>query len=363
MALASDTSAGICQDVAVVILNWNGRAFLQKFLPSVLAYSDGAQVIVADNASTDDSVAFLDREFPQVQLVQNGNNLGFCEGYNQALATVQATSLGRFRYYVLLNSDVEVTAGWLRPQRELLERNPRIAACQPKICQYEENPKRRQAFEYAGAGGGYLDRLGYPFCRGRLFDTLEPDAHQYDDARPVAWATGACMLVRARVWHELGGLEPAFFAHMEEIDLCWRLWNAGFEVWYYGGAMVYHVGGGTLHKSNPRKTYLNFRNGLALVFMNTPAGELASVLPTRVILDWVAAARLLMQGSLADFQAIVRAHWHFFLKLAYWRKRRRTHPPRLRTAQRPGVYQGSLVWAYFGQGKHRFTDLPQRQLT
>lgn len=356
MALASDAGGaptGFCTDVAVVILNWNGRDFLRRFLPAVLAHSDGAAVFVADNASSDDSVALLAQEFPQVRLLQNGANLGFCEGYNTALR-----QLPGFRYYVLLNSDVEVTPGWLRPQRELLESNPRIAACQPKIRQYSEVPALRQQFEYAGAGGGYLDALGYPFCRGRLFDTLEADAGQYDDPRPVAWATGACLLVRATAWHELRGLETAFFAHMEEIDLCWRLQNAGYEVWYHGGATVFHVGGGTLHKSNPRKTYLNFRNGLALVYKNTHPAELPAVLISRVALDWVAALRLLLQGATPDFQAILRAHWHFLKRLSYWRTQRRQFPPRLRATERAGVYQGSLVWAYFGQGRRRFSELP-----
>jgi GT2 family glycosyltransferase len=345
--------------VAVVILNWNGQDFLRRFLPSVLAHSDGAQVIVVDNASTDDSVVFLQREFPAVQLILNTTNLGFCEGYNTGLGQLGP----EFKYYVLLNSDVEVTPGWLLPLREQLEQNPRIASCQPKIRQYSQDATQRQLFEYAGGGGGYLDRLGYPFCRGRLFDTLETDQGQYNDARPVAWATGACMLVRATAWHQLGGLEPRFFAHMEEIDLCWRLQNAGYEVWYHADSEVYHVGGGTLHKSNPRKTYLNFRNGLALVYMNTHEAELASTMATRLILDWVAALRLLTQGNLADFRAILRAHWHFLQQLSYWRQRRRKAPPVLRTSDRTGVYQGSLVWAYFGKGKRKFSELETRLLS
>lgn len=361
MALASEpvTPAESCADVAVVILNWNGSRFLRQFLPAALAYSDGASIFVADNASADDSVAMLAREFPTVRVVQNTGNLGFCEGYNQALARLGP----EFRYYVLLNSDVEVTPGWLRPQRELLEREPRAAACQPKIRQYSPEVAQRQQFEYAGAGGGYLDQLGYPFCRGRLFDTLETDFGQYDDPRPVAWATGACLLVRAEAWHALGGLEPVFFAHMEEIDLCWRLQNAGRQVWYHGGCTVFHVGGGTLHKSNPRKTYLNFHNGLALVYKNTHAAELAWVLPARLLLDWMAAARLLLQGQTADCRAVLRAHWQFLRRLGYWRQRRRQQPRKLRSRERAGVYLGSLVWAYFGCSQRRFSELDARQLT
>jgi GT2 family glycosyltransferase len=384
LASKSGLEAGPCADVAVVILNWNGQDFLRRFLPAVLAYSEGAAVFVADNDSTDDSVAIVEQEFPDVQLIRLAHNLGFCKGYNAALNDVRwagplvdapktprsqeergqdSTDTLGFRYYVLLNSDVEVTPGWLGPQRELLEQHPNIAACQPKIRQYSPDAAQRQLFEYAGAGGGYLDRLGYPFCRGRLFDTLETDLGQYDDARPVAWATGACMLVRATAWHQLGGLETRFFAHMEEIDLCWRLQNAGYAVWYQGRSVVYHVGGGTLHKSNPRKTYLNFRNGLALVYMNTHADELTSTMTTRLVLDWVAALRFLSQGNFGDYRAIARAHWHFLRQLAYWRQRRKTAPPRLRVAERTGVYRGSLVWAYFGKGRKKFPELEARLLS
>ena len=340
--------AGSCADVAVVVLNWNGAALLRQFLPAVLAHAAGAAVVVADNASTDDSVALLAREFPAVRVIRHSENLGFCRGYNDALDELRRTAA--FRYYVLLNSDVAVTPGWLPPLRQRLEQQPATAAVQPKILDYA----RPTQFEYAGAGGGYLDRLGYPFCRGRLFDTLEADHGQYDDPRPVAWASGACLLVRAAAWHALGGLAPEFFAHMEEIDFCWRCWNAGYAVWYEGGSTVYHVGGGTLPKSNPRKTYLNFRNGLALVYRNAPAAELRRVLPTRLALDWVAAARLLAQGSWAEARAIGRAHRDFFRQRKRWQQQRRENPPHLHVAERPGVYAGSLVWAYFVRGKRTF---------
>lgn len=339
--------AGACADVAIVVLNWNGAGLLRRFLPGVVAHADGARVVVADNASTDDSVALLARDFPLVELLLLERNFGFCEGYNQALAQVNSP------YYVLLNSDVAVTPGWLRPLRVLLENRPRIAAVQPKILAHAD-PTR---FEYAGAGGGYLDRLAYPFCRGRLFDTTEVDAGQYDDPRPVAWASGACCLVRASAWHALGGLEPAFFAHMEEIDFCWRLQNAGHEVWYHGGSAVHHVGGGTLAKTNPRKTYLNFRNGLALLYKNAAPGELAGPLAQRLVLDWVAGLRFLLGGQAAAARAVARAHWHFFQKRAYWRQQRRAARPHLRTAERPGNLAISIVWAYFGQGKRTFSEL------
>lgn len=338
---------GACADVAIVILNWNGEQFLRRFLPGVLTHADGARVIVADNASTDNSVELLARDFPLVELLLLDRNLGFCEGYNTALAQVDSP------YYVLLNSDVEVTLGWLRPLRDLLDTNPRVAAVQPKLLAHADPTY----FEYAGAGGGYLDRLGYPFCRGRLFDTLEKDQGQYNDARPVAWASGACLLVRRTAWLELGGLEPAFFAHMEEIDFCWRLWNAGHEVWYYGASAVQHVGGGTLPKTNPRKTYLNFRNGLALLYKNAAPGELTSAVLQRLLLDGVAGLRFLAAGEFGNFKAVIRAHFSFYRKLSYWRAKRHTTKPHLTVAQRPGVYPGSVVWAYFARGKKVFSAL------
>ena len=343
----SAATAGACSDVAIVILNWNGAAFLRRFLPGVLAHAEGARVIVADNASTDDSVELLACEFPLVELLLLDRNLGFCEGYNQALAQVDSA------FFVLLNSDVEVTLGWLQPLRALLESSPRIAAVQPKILAHA-NPT---TFEYAGAGGGYLDRLAYPFCRGRLFDTLEKDRGQYDDSRPVAWASGACLLVRRSAWQALGGLEPAFFAHMEEIDFCWRLWNTGHEVWYHGGSAVHHVGGGTLPKTNPRKTFLNFRNGLALLYKNAAPGELVVPMLQRLVLDGVAGLRFLATGAFGNFWAVVRAHFSFYGQWRYWQKQRRAARPHLRVTERPGVYPGSLVWAYFGQGKRKFSDL------
>ena len=304
--------------------------------------------MVADNASTDDSLALLRSEFPKVEVVVFAENYGFCEGYNHALRQLDSP------YFVLLNSDVAVQPGWLPPLRSLLAANPRVAAAQPKVLAYS-NPT---LFEHAGAGGGYLDSLAYPLCRGRLFDTLETDHGQYDDARPVAWASGACCLVRASVWRELGGLEPAFFAHMEEIDFCWRAQNAGYEVWYAGGgSVVHHVGGGTLPTSSPRKTYLNFRNGLALLFKNAAPGELASAFILRLVLDWVAGLRFGLAANWPEARAVGRAHLHFFQKLTYWRQQRRLANPHLLVSQRAGTYQGSVVWAYFAQGKKRFTDL------
>jgi GT2 family glycosyltransferase len=352
------TSSSTCTDVAIVILNYNGAHFLRQFLPGVLVHAAGARVVVADNASTDDSLPLLRREFPPVELLIFEENLGFCAGYNRALEEVRITSEVPPRYYVLLNSDVAVQPGWLPPLRQLLEANPRIAAAQPKLLAHADPT----FFEYAGAAGGYLDWLGYPFCRGRLFDTLEHDQGQYDDPLAVSWASGACLLVRAEVWHQLHGLEPAFFAHMEEIDFCWRAQNAGYEVWYAGGgSVVHHVGGGTLPKSSPRKTYLNFRNGLALLYKNAAPSELVLAFVLRLVLDWVAGLRFLLARNWPEAQAVGRAHWHFFQNLSYWRRRRRLAQPRLRVRQRAGTYAGSVVWAYFAKGQKRFAQLSLQQ--
>ena len=346
-----DSPQPTCADVAIVILNWNGAKFLRQFLPAVLAHAEGARVIVADNASTDDSVELLAREFSTVELLLLDSNLGFCEGYNQALRQVDSP------YFVLLNSDVQVLPNWLPPLRALLAARPRIAAVQPKLLAHADP----RYFEYAGAAGGYLDRLAYPFCRGRIFDTLELDTGQYDDPRPVAWASGACCLIRAAVWHELGGLEPAFFAHMEEIDFCWRARNAGHEIWYAGGAsVVQHVGGGTLPKSNPRKTYLNFRNGLALLYKNVADQELRGAVAQRLLLDWVAAFKFLLALKLSDCRAVLRAHRHVWAKRGYWRQQRQLNGIKKPANEQVGVYNGSVVWAYFFRGKRKFSDLEAR---
>nr|MBP8033086.1 glycosyltransferase family 2 protein [Bacteroidia bacterium] len=244
--------------VAVVILNWNGKPFLEKFLPTVLQYSSGAQIIVADNQSSDDSVAFLKTQFPQVSVILNPSNDGFATGYNLALKQVKA------EYYVLLNSDVEVTENWLQPIIKLMDENLKVAACQPKILDYNHPSK----FEYAGAAGGFIDKYGYPFCRGRIFNVLEEDKAQYDTAKEVFWATGACMFVRAEAFWKVGGFDDDYFAHMEEIDVCWRMKNIGYQIYVEPSSKVYHVGGGTLNKLSPRKTFLNFRNNLTTLTKN-----------------------------------------------------------------------------------------------
>lgn len=315
--------------VAVVILNYNGKKFLEEFLPSVINHTDGYEIIIADNASTDDSVAFLKASYPSVRTIQLSNNQGFAGGYNAALKSIEA------EYYVLLNSDVEVSTNWIRPIIDLMESDISIAACQPKIRSYHQ----KTHFEYAGAAGGYIDWLGYPFCRGRVFDSYEEDKAQYDDTQEIFWATGACMFVRAKVFHELGGFDANFFAHMEEIDLCWRMKNAGYRIMYHAASVVYHVGGGTLHKSNPRKTFLNYRNGLAMLYKNLPSNKLFSTILLRLILDGVSGIKLLLDGSFADFLAVIKAHFAFYAMIP---KLERKAPKQVNH-----IYQKSIVWEYF----------------
>ncbi|TXK44906.1 glycosyltransferase family 2 protein [Pontibacter qinzhouensis] len=331
----------------MVILNWNGLHFLQQFLPSVIENSPGCEIIVADNASSDESVAFLRAHFPEVRVIRHESNLGFCEGYNQALRQVEAT------YYVLLNSDVAVTPGWVAPVITLLESDEQIAVCQPKINAHQHP----HLFEYAGAAGGMLDTLGYPFCRGRLFEHLEDDNGQYNDVQEVFWATGACMFVRASVYKEMGGLEPAFFAHMEEIDFCWRVSNAGYKVFYTGHSQVFHVGGGTLHKSNPHKTFLNFRNGLAMLYKNLPLSELYQVIVFRILLDWLAAFRMLVAGQKADAKAVLEAHVSLLKQASYWHNRRKLQPVKKKLKELKGIYAGSIVWEYFIRQKRTVKEL------
>ncbi|MEZ5028863.1 MAG: glycosyltransferase family 2 protein, partial [Ferruginibacter sp.] len=264
--------------VAIVILNWNGKPFLEKFLPSVkVSAYKFKKIIVADNASTDDSVNFLQKVHPEISIIQNESNLGFAKGYNNALKKIEAD------YYVLLNSDVEVTPGWIEPVISLMETNKAIAACQPKILAYAD----KETFEYAGASGGWIDKFGYPFMRGRIFDDCEKDNGQYNDVQPCFWASGAAFFVRSSVYHQLGGLDEFFFAHQEEIDFCWRVQLAGHKVYVQPASVVYHVGGGTLPKGNSRKTFLNFRNNLIMLYKNLPTAAALWKLPFRIMLDAV----------------------------------------------------------------------------
>lgn len=330
--------------VAVVILNWNGRKFLEKFLPTVLKYSsEDAEIIVADNASSDDSLEWLGSHYPEVRIINNNNNYGFSKGYNEALRHVKAD------YYILLNSDIEVTPNWIPPLIKLMEADPKIAACQPKLLSYHDVG----LFEYAGGAGGYIDNLGYPFCRGRIFQYLEPDNNQYDDTCEIFWATGACMFVRADLYHEFNGLDNDFFAHMEEIDFCWRLKNAGYKIMYCPDSKVYHVGGGTLPKNSSRKTFLNFRNNLILLYKNLPIAKIPKVFILRLILDIIASLKFLAQGYIKDFWAVFRAYVAFYGSFTQNKIKRKRIPHR----HVSGIYNSSLVWEYYVLGRKKFSDL------
>lgn len=337
--------------LAIVILNYNGLSFLADFLPSVLANADGHPVYVADSASADGSVRFVRDTFPTVRIIELPRNEGYAGGYNLALDRI-LTQYGGATYYVLLNSDIEVTPGWLSPVLKMLETNSQIAACQPKIRSYTQ----RELFEHAGAAGGFVDWLGYVFCRGRVFAQFEVDRGQYDDNKRVFWATGACLFVRADVFHKTGGFDASFFAHMEEIDWCWRVQRLGYEVWACGESTVYHVGGGTLHKSNPQKTYLNYRNSLFMLYKNWPTGDwFWGKILLRLVLDGLSSLLFLKVGQWRDVVAILRAHFAFYGRLPQLHRQRRT----LQREQKEHValYPGSIVWRYFVEGKRTYSEM------
>lgn len=335
-------------ETAVVILNFNGRKYLEQFLPSVIQHTKKARIIVADNGSTDDSCSFIEANYKQVELFKLEANYGFTGGYNRILKKIEAD------IFVLLNSDVEVTANWLDPIVSLLEDHEDIAACQPRIISYKDKDK----FDYAGAGGGYIDYLGFPFCRGRLFNTIENDTGQYDDTLPVFWASGACLFVKKKAFFEMGGFDEDFFAHMEEIDLCWRLQNGGYKVYYNGQSKVYHVGGGTLSRSNPLKTYLNFRNGLSMFLKNEKPRRLWWKLPARSALDMVAIIKFIFSDSWPDGIAVLKAHLHFWLGLrSNLNKRKNTKKLWTQSKTAPQIYRGFVVFDYFLMGKKTFSKL------
>ena len=333
--------------VAVIILNWNGEKLLREFLPSVVANTDTsiADVIVADNGSTDGSRELLRKEFPQVKLLEFDENLGFAGGYNRALRETG------YRYTLLLNSDVETPAGWLTPLHDFMEAHPDAAACQPKILSYKQKGK----FEYAGAAGGFIDRNGYPYCRGRIFDTVEDDNGQYDTPVEVFWATGAALMVRTDLYEKAGGLDERFFAHMEEIDLCWRLLLMGHTLWCVPASHVYHLGGGSLPAANPRKTYLNFRNNLLLLHKTLPAADLWGALLRRRLLDTVAWAKFILTLDLPNASAILRAHRDF----RRMRREYTTHPPvnlLTRSADRR-TRRPDILLSYFIKRKRLYSQL------
>ncbi len=331
---------------AVVILNYNGSELLRKFLPSIVEYSQEARIVVADNGSTDNSLAMLTKEFPSIELIAIGRNLGFCGGYNHALKNI------REEYSVLLNSDVEVTADWLSPLIKTLDEHRGSAAIQPKILSYHQ----KNCFEYAGAGGGFIDRLGYPFCRGRIFYSIEEDHGQYNDTSEIFWASGACLMVRTKLFHEMNGLDEDFFAHMEEIDLCWRFQRAGHTVLYNGSSTVFHVGGGTLSVSNPFKTYLNFKNGLSLLYKNLPPNQLAVKLLVRILLDIVASMKFTLTGSFKDGLAVLRAHRDFFRSFKEEKKKRK-RTARFGYKKLAAQQHRLIVWDFFISGKRKYSQL------
>lgn len=333
--------------VAVVILNYNGATMLRKFLPSVIAGSGGTDIIVADNASTDDSVAVMNSEFPSVSLIQLDKNWGFAEGYNRALQSVDAD------YFVLLNSDVEVTDGWIKPMLVVMENDSTIAACQPKLLDY----KRKSHFEYAGASGGFIDRYGYPYCRGRIFDTVEEDRGQYNQSCDLFWATGAALMIRADDFRSAGGLDGTFFAHMEEIDLCWRLRSRGRRIVSVPDSVVYHVGGATLNYSNPRKTFLNFRNNLLMLYKNLPQKELTAVMRVRALLDYVAAVKFLLTGCVGDFKAVVKARREFNRIKSQYANKRKENLQATVTEVIPERGRFSILWRYYLCRNKQFNEL------
>jgi GT2 family glycosyltransferase len=334
--------------ISIVILNWNGSGFLKRFLPSVIAFSKGnVEIVVADNGSTDDSAATVSTYFPTISYLQLDQNFGFAEGYNKALNHLQSD------YFVLLNSDVEVTSGWLDPIMNMMELNPSVGICQPKILSLE----RQQEFEYAGASGGFIDRFGYPFCRGRILQEIELDHGQYDASIQVSWASGACMMVRSQVWKACSGFDTGFWAHMEEIDLCWRAQHLGYSVYVCPDSVVYHLGGGTLPYNNPLKIYLNFRNNLFLLFKNLPGKQLITKLPFRMVLDGAAAFVFLFRGDFKSFGSVFKAHLKFYGRLpklikerSFIMRSRKNRSIRLTTGK-------SILWNYYITKRRKFSEI------
>jgi len=335
--------------IAIAILNWNGVKLFDTFLPSVIQYStsDNIEIIVADNGSSDNSLQHLEKHYPSVKIIDLKKNYGFAEGYNQALKQVDAD------YLVLLNSDVKVTENWIEPCIEQFEADEKLAAIQPKILSHGE-PKK---FEYAGAAGGFIDKFGYPFCRGRILNRIEEDLGQYNQTSQIFWATGACMFVRAGAFKTAGGFDGDFWAHMEEIDLCWRLKNSGLKVVYEPKSVVYHLGGGTLSYGNPRKIYLNFRNNLYMLFKNLPRHQFTRIFFARMVLDGVAALKFILGFNFREFRAVVKAHFAFYQNLGILMRKRKETQKQVIVKNHPEIYPQSIMWKFFIQKKRRFSDL------
>lgn len=325
--------------IAIIILNWNGKKLLEEFLPFVIKYSPDAKIYIADNASTDDSVAFLKSHYPAIEIIQNKTNHGYAGGYNKALEYVEED------IYVLLNSDVEVTENWLVPIIDTFKQDEETAIIQPKILDYY----KRNHFEYAGAAGGFIDKYGYPFCRGRIFNTIEEDTNQYGDTE-IFWASGACLFIRKDVFWELGGFDEDFFAHQEEIDLCWRAFNNNYTIRVCTNSVIYHVGGATLKNTSPHKTFLNFRNSLWMLVKNVPSNKLFTILLMRLIIDGVAGIHFVLKGQFFHFLAVLKAHFYFYLKLPYFLKKRTRK-------QRSDYYKNrSIVVRYYILNGKKYID-------
>jgi len=335
--------------VAIVILNWNGAHFLKQFLPVLFEHTplDNTAVYVADNGSTDDSIQLLQKEFPTVNLILFDKNYGFAGGYNKALEQISAD------YYMILNSDVEVSANWLKPMVDYLDHNPEVAACQPKILTYHQ----KNYFEHAGAAGGFIDYLGYPLCRGRILAQTEEDKGQYDDITDIFWATGACLLIRAELFHAMGGFDADFFAHMEEIDLCWRLKSRGYRIVCVPQTKVWHVGGGTLQVENPHKTYLNFRNNLLMLYKNLPAKKLQKVLLIRFFMDYLAALQLLLTGKAKNAWVVIKARLDYRKMKTKMKDRRKENLKHAVQTDIPEILQKSIIFNYYILGKKSFSEL------
>lgn len=334
--------------IAIVILNWNGAHMMRTYLPTVIKNSPEAEVIIADNASSDDSLKMLASDFPEIRTIVLDKNYGFAEGYNKAFKQVEA------EYYLLLNSDVDVPEGWLAPLLDFMESHPKAAACQPKL----RAIKDRDSFEYAGAAGGFIDKYGYPFCRGRIFETVEKDHGQYDRNMEILWATGACMMVRSKDYWDAGGLDGRFFAHNEEIDLCWRIRLLGRKIYCITDSVAFHLGGGTLPKGNPRKTFLNFRNNLTMLYKNLPDSELHHVMRIRFFLDWLAAFQMLILGrSLGDFKAVIQGRREFNCWKHDFDNDRKHIQATRKVIRIPEIFEKSLLWQYYAKGKKLFSQL------
>ena len=335
--------------IAIVILNWNGRKLFETYLPSVIrnSYAENVELFVADNGSTDNSIQLLNQKFPEVKIIDLKKNYGFAEGYNRALQKLEAD------YFVLLNSDVEVTPGWIERVMQLFDTNSKIAAVQPKILSYE-NPHR---FEYAGAAGGFIDRFGYPFCRGRILNKMEADTGQYNEATSIFWASGACMFIKAEAFREVGGFDSDFWAHMEEIDLCWRLKSEGYEIWYQPESVVFHLGGGTLSYGSPQKIYFNFRNNLFMLFKNLTQNKFKRIFLARLILDCIAAGKFLIGFQFCGFWAVVKAHAAFYSNFSVLIKKRKETQKLIVVKEHREIYRKNIMWKFFLQRKRKFSEL------